>query len=174
MKTNVGSLENVDISPRSFEYVDFEVEKEIWNKYKLEDGAILKTKFVLINILAQKGIGEVIKKLHMEKSTLELNFSLQSSNVLGVEVPTALLGDPSKVKYSPMELAESIIDDDLDIEAISESQNRYRLNFEKVGEVAYLRIKSSPIKVSRTSKFDEYGVPQYIVNFSVSMRMSSK
>jgi len=45
-----------------FVYADFEVVRERWNKYKLEDNSILKTKFVLINVILEKTLDEAVKE----------------------------------------------------------------------------------------------------------------
>ena len=39
---------------KDYEYLDFEIKKEGWNEYEIEDGTQLKAKFVLIKILRKK------------------------------------------------------------------------------------------------------------------------
>ena len=155
---------------RQVAFVAFDVEKETWNKYKLQDGTLLKIKFILINILAPKGMDDVMKNAK-EKGTVSLDLAIQSSNIMGVEAPPNLIGMPTSAVCSTQELQESIVESDIDFEAISESQNRYLLHFGDTDE-AELKIKISPIGVSRTSKFDQYGIPLYFVNFNVIANIS--
>jgi hypothetical protein len=157
-----------------FKYIEFETLKEFWNKYRLEDGSILKTKLVLVNILGPLNIEELVKKSKDEKSVFELDLSIQSHNVIGVEVPSNLLGEPSKGSCSVKELNEYIIAPDLDYETVSESHNRYHLILKNTGVDLYLKVKNSPVSVSRTSKFDKFGIPMYVANFTASVLVSSK
>lgn len=151
-----------------FEYVDFEVERESWNKYRLKDGAILKTKFVLINVLAEKGFKDKIKKAKTEKG-IGVGFEFQSSNVIGVEIPPHLMGEPISVHYSPQELEASVVEDDIDFETVAESWNAYRLN-----DWIYMKVRNSPIRVRRTNKLDSRGVPIYLVDFTADVKVLPK
>jgi hypothetical protein len=153
-----------------FEYVDFEVERENWNKYRLKDGAILKTKFVLINVLAEKGFKEKIKRAKTEMG-IGVGFTFQSSNVIGVEAPPNLIGNPTNVHYSPQELEKSVVEDEIDFETISESWNSYKLNVN--GEI-YMKVRNSPIRIRRTDKFDSRGVPIYLVDFTADVKIFPK
>jgi hypothetical protein len=167
--------ENMDIlknDPQQLAFVAFDVEKEPWNKYKLQDGSLLKTKFILINILAPKGIDSVIKNAK-EKGEVALDLAIQSSTIVGVEVQPNLIGKPMNIVCSAQELEESIIESDLEVEAISESQNRYVIHFKDSGD-AELKMKVSPVRVSKTSKFDQYGIPLYVVNFNAEARITKK
>jgi hypothetical protein len=150
------------------EYVDFEVEKENWNKYRLKDGAILKTKFVLINVLAEKGFKEKIKRAKTEKG-IGIGFEFQSSNVIGVEIPPNLMGEPTASHYSPQELEASVVEDEIDFETVAESWNAYKLN-----DGIYMKVRNSPIRIRRTNKFDSRGVPIYLVDFTADVKVFPK
>jgi hypothetical protein len=151
-----------------FEYVNFEVEKESWNKYKLKDGSILKTKFVLINVLAEKGFKDKVIKAKTEKG-VGVEFTFQSSNVIGVEIPPNLMGEPTDVHYSPQELEASVVEDEIDFETVAESWNAYKLN----GGI-HMKVRNSPIRVRRTSKLDIRGVPIYLVDFTADLKVFPK
>lgn len=155
-----------------FEYINFTIEKESWNRYKLEDGTILKSKFVLINIIAKKGIEEKLKKAKTEKVNIPLDLSLQPSNVVGVEVSPVLIGEPSTEICPISSLKDYIVAADLDFETISETWNQYLLSFPKSNQTINLRVKSSPTKISRTSKFDRFGFPIYLADFTAEMKIS--
>jgi len=155
-----------------FIYADFEVVRERWNKYKLEDNSILKTKFVLINVILEKTLDEAVKEFEtfIEKGKkpkgVEMGIGFQSRNIMGIEAPRRLRGEPSSKKYKTKELRASIIKDDLDFEVLEETWNSYKL---KNGIT--LKIRNSPINVSRTSKFDIRGTPIYVVDFGVDMKL---
>jgi len=159
------SLDSAKKSLADLEYVDFEVERESWNKYRLKDGAILKTKFVLISALAEKGFKDKIKRSKTEKG-VGIGFTFQSSNVIGVEVPPGLMGEPNTAHYSPQELEASVVEDEIDFETVAESWNAYRLNDE-----IYMKVRNSPIRVRRTNKSDSRGVPIYLVDFTADVKV---
>jgi len=155
-----------------FVYADFEVVRERLNKYKLEDNSILKTKFVLINVILEKTLDEAVKEFEIliEKGKkpegLKMGIGFQSRNIMGIEAPRRLRGEPSSKTYKIEELRASIVKDDLDFEVSEETWNSYKL---KNGIT--LKIRSSPISVSRTSKFDIRGTPIYVVDFGADIKM---
>lgn len=155
-----------------FAYADFEVVRERWNKYKLEDNSTLKTKFVLINVTLEKTLDEAVKEFEIliEKGKkpegLKMGLGFQSKNIMGIEAPRRLRGDPSSKTHKTEELRASIVKDDLDFEVLEETWNSY-----KVKNGITLKIRNSPINVSRTSKFDVKGTPIYVVDFRADIKM---
>lgn len=144
-----------------YHFVDFDVIREDWNKYKLEDGTIIKTKFVLINVMVEKTLKELISEAKAKKkkgSKQLMGIAIQSKNVVGVEAPKKLKGAPSS-QYTPQELQASIIHKDVDFEVIKERRNEYKL---KNGMI--IKVRASPFAISKTSKFDSQGLPIYSVN----------
>lgn len=142
---------------RNYHIIDFDVVREEWNKYKLEDGIIIKSKFVLINFMLEKSLEELIKEAK-KKSKKGMGISLQSKNIMGVEAPIKLRGIPSS-SYTPQELQASIIKKDVDFEVIKERRNEYKL---KNGMI--IKVRHSPLEISKSSKFDSQGLPIYMVN----------
>lgn len=137
-----------------YDFIDFDIIEEPWNLYKLEDQSILKTRFVLINVLKEKGT---------PKGTLEFGF--QSTNVLGVIPPPELIGVPSR-PYGPEELESSVVAEDLKIDRIGEERwNKYKLKNE-----IELNVKNVLVTVSRTNKFDQRGLPVYLVNLQAIVK----
>lgn len=127
---------------------DFDTLEEDWNIIRIEeDKTILKHKLVLIRIIREKVD---------EKGNPAYGFSLQK--VFGVIPPKELRGQPSTTRYSPEELSDSIVAEDMKFEAIKESWNKYRL---KNG--VCFDIKPIVTMVSRTDKFDERGDPIYFI-----------
>jgi len=152
--------------PRDFVFVNLEVVREGWNSYKLEDGSILKTKFVLINVIMEKNFKQKIEKARTEKG-LGLGLGISSHNVIGVEAPIELRGEPSTKACSLDELRASVVKEDMDFDVIKETWNVYKLE-----EGIMMKARSSPINVSRTSKFDMHGLPIYLVDFTADVKVS--
>jgi len=164
------SLSKVAISsekfPSDFVFADFEVVREGWNKYKLEDRSILKTKFVLISVIMEKNYKEIMERAKTEKG-LKVGLGFQAHDVVGVEAPVELRGEPDSGKYRVEELRSSIIKEDMDFEVVSETWSIYKLE----NGIA-IKVRSAPVSVSRTSKFDERGSPIYLVDSTADMKVS--
>jgi len=154
--------------PADFVVVDFEVVREGWNRYKLEDEAVLKTKFVLISVVAEKNFKEIIERAKTEKG-LKVGFGFQSHNVVGVEAPMRLRGEPDTKTYTIEELRSSIVKEDLDFEVLTETWNVYKLE-----NGVMIKVRNAPINVSRTSKFDSRGLPIYLVDSTADVKVSLK
>lgn len=152
--------------PADFVFADFEVVREGWNRYRLlEDNTILKTKFVLINVIMEKNYKEIMEKAKTEKG-LKMGFGFKSQNVIGVEVPMRSRGEPDTKKYTIKELRSSIVKEDLDFETLKETWNVYKL---KNG--IEIKVRNTPINVSRTSKFDDRGLPIYLVDSTADLKV---
>jgi hypothetical protein len=156
-----------DVSLKDFEFVSFETIKECWNRYKLEDDTILKTKFVLVNLFAEKGFRERIRKAKADKVKIGLGFRLQPQTAIGIEVSPDKIGEPSKEKYPLQILEASVIKDEMEFRTTEETWNLYKLE-----EGVTLRIRNSPVRVRKTSKLDEMGLPIYIVDYGMEMRIA--
>jgi len=120
-------------------YIDFETSKEVWNEYKLEDGTIIKLKFILIKIIKEN-----------------TKYSLNSQMVTGAIPSPDLIGTPSQGIYSPQELEKSIEKKDLQFETVKEDWNIYELN-----DGSKLSVKPILVSVSRTNRYDQQGEPIY-------------
>ena len=163
------SLKSTSVSvkkvPPDFVFVDFEVVREGWNRYRLEDGTILKTKFVLISVTMEKNYKKIMERAKTEKG-LKMGFGFKSQNVIGVEAHMRLRGESDTKTYTIGELRSSIVKEDLDFEVQTEIWNVYKL---KNGIT--IKVRNSPINVSRTSKFDNRGLPIYLVDWTADVKM---
>jgi len=166
MQTPKTVLRITEKMPPDFVFVNFEVVREGWNVYKLEDGSLLKTKLVFIDVMAEKDFREKIERAKTEKG-VKSGIWFSSSNVVGVEAPLGLRGEPSTRTFSQDELRASVVKNDIDFEVIKETWNVYRLD--KGIEV---KARSSPINIARTSKFDSKGLPIYLVDSTVSIKVA--
>lgn len=129
------------------ESIEFEIIKEPWNKYKLEDSTIIKTRFILIHVV-KEGVDESGGPIY--------NFN--SDNVVGAVAPKELIGTPSNRTYT-LEERMSSIEKELSFETIQEDWNEYKLADEVI-----LKVKLVLIKVAKTSLRDGRGQPLYLVN----------
>ncbi len=152
--------------PPDFAFVDFEVVREEWNSYKLEDEAVLKSKFVLINVIMEKDFKAKIEKTKAEKG-VKVGLGISSSNVIGVEAPLELRGEQSTKPCTPEELRASVVKDDIDFEVVKETWNVYKLENGIV-----MKSRSAPVNVARTSKFDNRGLPIYLADFTADVKVS--
>jgi hypothetical protein len=152
-----------------FEYIGFEVERENWNKYRLEDKTILKTKFILINAFAEKGYKEKIQKARAEKRKEDFGFKFQPTTVTGVEAPPNLIGTPCSQRFTIQELESSVVKDDIDFETIAQTWNIYKLADDLV-----MKVRNAPMSVRRTSKFDSEGLPIYLVDFTADVKIGPR
>lgn len=152
---------------RDYRIMDFDVIQEGWNKYKLENGVIIKSKFVLINVMMDKNLEELVKEAKEKKEPkMRVGMAIQSRNVMGVEAPKELRGLPS-AKCSPKELQVSIIEKDMEFEVIKERRNAYKL---KNGIT--IKVRHSPIEIAKTSKFDSQGLPIHLVNSTADIKIT--
>ena len=128
-------------------WLNFEVLREPWNRYRLIDGTILAVKHVL---------AEVIKRA-MPEGKFSLGIGVQQ--IIGFShIPNRLLGTPSTEKYSPEEIRSSIVEDDMRYDTLSEEWNEYVAE-----DGTRIRLKVTLTRVSRTNKFDKDGKPIYQV-----------
>jgi hypothetical protein len=148
----------VKVLPSDFQFADFKVIREEWNKYKLADGAILKMKFVLVSVMMEKSLEMLVKEAREAKGAkVGIGIAIQSNNVMGIEAPKELRGPPGG-QYSPKELQDFVIERDIDFEVIAEKRNEYKLS-----NGITIKVKSSPFEISKTSKYDPQGLPIYTV-----------
>jgi hypothetical protein len=128
---------------KDFENLDFEVLKEDWNEYEIENGDKLKVKFVMVKIVRKKIPGGY-------------NFGFNSNNVIGIFSPK--IRDPGK-PYSPDEIFKSIVNSDMKWKPIKEAWNKYLIKKDK----SIVEVKIVITEIDKTDKIDEYGDPHYLI-----------
>jgi len=138
--------------------VEFEVLREPWNKYSIDDGSYIKTKFVALKF----------KKREPTTADEKVGYGFEGQNIMVVyHVPEELKGKPSTEKYSPEQLSEGATD--MKFSIVYEEWNEYVL---KDGTV--VRIKSTAVEIARSTKFDRNGDPIYVVNTSQILGLKPK
>lgn len=135
-------------------FLQFEVIKEPWNVYKLEDGTTLRVKVILKNLIKEA----------------ENSYSLETSNVIAVIPNPKFIGLPSP-PLKPGENLESYIEaEDLKILDKTELWNKYEVPSENMT----LQIKGVPVSVSRTKRHDEKGLPIYLANIQLLIKSKKR
>lgn len=146
-------------------FIDFKTDREEWNKYRLSDETFLRARVVLNGVLMEKSLERLVKDVKPgEKLKLRLGFNL--SILYAVEAPPKFRGTPDPKKYPPEELKASTIKKEVDFETMKATWNSYLF---KNG----IRIKArlSPVNISKTNKFDIYGMPIYVIDSVVDIKM---
>lgn len=131
-----------------FEFVDVVSSSEDWSIYKLEDGTIVKIRFVLIKALREATFDKYGNPV----------YHLNSQNIVGIIPLKSSVGTPSP-SYTQDELASFVTHEDMEFETIKEPWNEYKL---KDGTV--IRVKLVLSMVSKTNKYESHGEPIYLVN----------
>lgn len=138
--------------------LDFDVIKEIWSKYELANGDIIKVKVVLTVVRkTSNAVGLTSPKPNY-------TFDLQSI----VIVLTNERGPPDSKSYSPQELQASITKDDIRYTTITQDWNEY-----VVDDGARIKLQPIVMKVSKTSKFNAKGEPIYFTEINVTAQIKT-
>ncbi len=135
--------------------IDFEVIKERWGKYNLDDGSILKIKFILTNI---KTFDQNGKK----------QYSANIQNIQTVYCSEHLIGEPSKATYSNELLQKNVEKDDVSVDPLEIPANEYILD-----DGTKLKVFPQVIKVSRSSLKNNLGEPIYMVTTNVTINYNA-
>lgn len=146
-------------------FINFEVKREGWSLYKIEDGSLLRARVILSGFLMQSGHESIAEQIKQGKKP-EITVNFRSRTLFAVESPPKLRGEPNPKPYTIKELKESIIDEDMDFETIKEVWNLYELE-----NGITLKARLSVVAINKTDKFDNTGVPAYTVDSSVDVKV---
>jgi len=138
------------VNAREFDkYLDYEVLKEPWNLYDLEDGSTIKLKLVLLKVIP-------IRKDD------KMDYAVNAANVVGVLAPEKLKAVPSNDYQQKPEIDQK----DLSFTIAQEQWNEY-----KVEDGVLLKIKPAITSFDRLKNHDPYGEPIYIVNSQILVKV---
>ncbi|WXG39480.1 MAG: hypothetical protein WED07_01375 [Candidatus Freyarchaeum deiterrae] len=131
--------------------LDFDVLREPWNIYQLEEGPILRVKYVLTRFVRQKDAGGLV------------GYAFKGQNVVSLShFPEELRGSPSPRVYSSEELQASIVNESVRYSTLVEEWNEYVAE-----DGANIRLKITITQVCKTNKTDSDGEPIYLVKTSL-------
>lgn len=135
-------------------YLDFEIVKELWNKYTLKDGSKLKTRVILESAW------------FIEKDQKK-NYSVNIKNMTVVMCDPSLQGMKNTTKHTPEQIQQSIEVEDARYDTISYEANEYLLD-----DGTRILIHSNITKISRTKLFNADGDRIYNVSLGVNLTIT--
>lgn len=132
--------------------IEFDIIREVWSSYDLEDGTVLRSRTVLMKVMGPK-------KLPPKGTAVPLGFSFHQLNT--ITAPPALRGPPNSTPMPVNEL-QRLPNEEVEIVTEREAWNLYRLR----GLTGPKGLKTkvvvpSVFKVS--GQYDQEGNPQYII-----------
>src|SRR5208283_316382 len=142
--------------------LDFDVIREIWNRYELSDNSILKVKLVLVGVKKRGAKQAAGQPSEAAKSDFDLNIQ-QVTAVLSNET-----GAPDTRNYSPQELQAAIIKDDIRFTTITQDWNEY-----VVDDGTRIKIQPIIMRVAKTSKFNDRGEPVYWTEVNLTVQVKT-
>jgi hypothetical protein len=130
--------------------IEFEVLREPWNKYSVDDGSYIKTRFIVTKF----------RKREPTTSEEKMQYGFEGQNLMvAYNVPQELKGPPSTKTFSPDELRQKSTD--MRYSTVYEDWNEYVLE-----DGTAVRIKNTVVEIIRSDKTDRSGDPVYVVNTS--------
>lgn len=131
--------------------LDYDVIREPWNRYELEDGSHLKIRYILIGLTRK------------EESGGKGGYGIKGQNIVDLHrVPISMKGPPADRQYNPEELMPNIINDDVRYSTLNEEWNEYVAE-----DGAKIKVKITLVSVAKTNKFNMEGDPIYITKTAV-------
>lgn len=144
------------------EFVDFKIIHEDWDLHKLEDNSLLRSRVFLTGVLLEKeSLSKLVEQMEAkEKPVLAMIF--RTKHHFEVEPPISLRGLPDSKTYPVAELRSYIVDEDIDFKTTRQAWNIYELE-----NGIKIKLRLSVTAVSRTNKFDSYGMPIYVIDSNI-------
>ncbi len=128
----------MQINQRNYDYIDFDIIKENWCLYELEDGTIIKLKTILMKIIPTGN---------------NKNIAFNTANVV-----TVFSTKEGKGKPTLPNTVRQIEKKDLPFKVVADEWNEYKLEDGRI-----LKIKPSIVEISKGTTYDQYGEPSYLV-----------
>ncbi len=137
--------------PEESRYLDFEILKEPWNRYMLEDKTILKLRFTLqkVKVIGGEGGGP--------------NAKMSFSTVAVTEAPDETHGTPGKA-YPLEEIQAKVIKPDMSFEPEDAESSLYLL---ENGELVKVQVKL--LSINKSSLFGVDGEPLYYLESEIGI-----
>jgi len=128
--------------------IDFEIIKEPWNKYQIQDNSILRTRTIL-------------KKVERTIEGEKISFNIDAQTLTVIDADSNLKGMPSNKPITKDEIQKSVEKDDMRYDTLAQEFNEYQLD-----DGTKIKIYTNVTKISRTSLKDVKGDPVYMVSSS--------
>ncbi|MCW3989319.1 MAG: hypothetical protein NWE88_04505 [Candidatus Bathyarchaeota archaeon] len=145
--------------------VPFKVIKEPIYKYKFADGGILHSKYTLIMVHFEKNLDEMLEEQKENTSSLGTGINMKHHITMGIDCPDEMKGVPNRIKGE--NLRERVIEEDVDIIEPHEPFFEYKLanGFRLKGKIVLMN-------VDKTDRFDKMGIPVYLIDNTVEMKIT--
>ncbi len=135
---------------QDYNYISFDVIKELWNIYTFEDGNAMKFKVVLLKIVPSPNVNE---------------FAINTSNLMAVFAQQKTRGTPALPSPVPEIKIEK---KDMPFNIKYEDWNEYKIEDGRI-----LKLKPTIVEIIKTANYDQYGEPIYLVNCQILMKISA-
>jgi hypothetical protein len=135
--------------------LDFEVVKEIWNRYELADNTVLKVKVILTAV-------RKADPSQASEPNAKGGYTMDFQNVIVLLSNERGLPDPRV--YPPQELQAATVKEDIRYTTMSQEWNEYMTD-----DGAKIRLQPLLLRVNKTSKFDAKGQPIYTSEMNINI-----
>jgi hypothetical protein len=153
------------LSLKNADFLSFQPKREEWNLYKIEDESLIKARLILKSLLIEGSLEDIETQVKLGKKPI-LRLTFASQQIYAVEAPPNLRGTPESKTYSADDLRLSVTQKDMDYETIRETWNLYEAD-----NGITLRLRISPTIISKTSKFESGGMPVYLIDANLEMKL---
>lgn len=128
--------------------IEFEIIKEPWNKYEIQDNSVLKTRTIL-------------KKVERVINGDQIGFNIDAQTLTVIHADPTLKGAPNNRPITKEELQKSIDKHDMRYSTLAQEFNEYDLD-----DGTKIKIFTNVTSISRSTLKDRTGDPIYNVQSS--------
>jgi len=140
------------VAPPPEEEKEFDIIREVWSSYDLEDGTILRCRTILTKVMGPKTIPK--------EGPVALRFAFHQINTVTARPENRGPPNPNPL---PIQQLMELHKEEVEVVTEREAWNVYRLR--GVNEPKGLKTKSVVASVFRVpGQYDQEGNPQYIIN----------
>lgn len=125
--------------------IEFEIIKEPWNKYQLQDNSVLKTRTIL------KSVRRITGKNEMQ-------YLVDAQVLTVVHADPGLRGDANPNQISNDEISKNVEIEDMRYDSLAQESNEYLLD-----DGTKIKMHTNITSISRSSLKDGHGDPIYSV-----------
>ncbi|WP_420545514.1 hypothetical protein [Nitrosopumilus sp.] len=128
--------------------IEFEIIKEPWNKYQIQDNSVLKTRTIL-------------KKVNRVTDGDKIGFNIDAQTLTVIHADPSLKGEPNPKPVTNEEIQKSIEKSDMRYDTLAQEFNEYELD-----DGTKIKIYTNVTSISKSNLKDRSGDPIYFVQSS--------
>lgn len=125
--------------------IDFDIVKEPWNQYEIQDGSILKIRTVLM-------------KVERALEDKQFKFNMDTQNLTVIHAGSGLKGNPNPKPVSNSEIEKTIEKPNMRYNTIAQEFNEYALD-----DGTMIKIYTNVTNISRSALKNSSGDPVYLI-----------